>query len=109
MIPSQGDIIEVSFNPTLGHEPKKTRPALVVSTDKFNLASSLTVVLPITSIDNKYPLHIKITSDVEIDGYVCVEQLRLLNLSCRRYKTIGALSKDDMAEVLERIGAVFGI
>ena len=27
----QGDIIEVDFDPTLGHEPKKMRPAIVVS------------------------------------------------------------------------------
>ncbi|MDR1730903.1 MAG: type II toxin-antitoxin system PemK/MazF family toxin [Synergistaceae bacterium] len=44
----QGDIVEVSFDPTRGHEPKKTRPALVVSNDTFNGATSMPVVCPIT-------------------------------------------------------------
>jgi mRNA-degrading endonuclease toxin of MazEF toxin-antitoxin module len=26
----QGDIIELNFDPTVGHEPKKERPALVI-------------------------------------------------------------------------------
>lgn len=31
MVFEQGDIIEVDFDPTRGHEPQKKRPALVVS------------------------------------------------------------------------------
>ena len=54
----QGDIIEVSFDPSIGHEPQKKRPAVVVSTYDFNMRSSLTFVAPITSTFNKYPLHV---------------------------------------------------
>lgn len=50
MLFEQGDLIEVDFNPTVGHEPAKRRPALVVSAGYFNnVVSSLTVVCPITS------------------------------------------------------------
>ena len=45
MLFEQGDLIEVNFSPTVGHEPQRRRPALVVSVGYFNnVISSLTVV-----------------------------------------------------------------
>ena len=44
MICEQGAIIEVSFDPTVGHEPQKRRPAVVVSTDGCNRMSSLSLI-----------------------------------------------------------------
>ena len=76
----QGDIIEVDFDPTLGHEPKKMRPALVVSVGYFNnVLSSLTVVCPITSTVNGHPLHVKIASDNAVHGCICLEQIRAID------------------------------
>ena len=78
----QGDIIEVDFDPTLGHEPKKMRPALVVSVGYFNnVLSSLTVVCPITSTVNGHPLHVEIASDNAVHGCVCLEQIRAIDLN----------------------------
>ena len=31
----QGDLVVVPFDPAVGHEAKKTRPAIVVSNDDF--------------------------------------------------------------------------
>jgi mRNA interferase MazF len=106
---AQGSIIEVSFDPTLGHEPQKTRPAIVLSDDRQNLMSSLTVVAPITSVNNGYPLHIEISPDNDVVGFFCVEQLRAIDLSARRCEYCGDLDQDTMTSVLEAIGAVFGI
>ena len=107
---NQGDIIEVNFDSTMGHEPAKRRPALVVSTDAFNLRSSMTFVAPITSIDNGYPLHVRISDEgAGVCGCVCVEQARSLDLSSRPCQKIGELSVDDMNEVLNLLGSVFGI
>ena len=109
----QGDIIEVNFNPTVGHEPQKLRPALVVSVGYFNnVASSLTVVCPITSTVNKHPLHIEIPEDNVVSGCVCVEQLRAIDLSSplRQARHLGSsLDQATMAAVLDAIGAVFDI
>ena len=109
MICKQGDIIQVSFDPSVGHEPRKTRPGVVVSCDRFNLMSSLTMVTPITSTDNGYPLHIPITGHDDIHGCVCVEQIRALDLQHRRCEHIGIMNEHDMARILEAIGAVYDI
>ena len=109
----QGDIIEVNFNPTVGHEPQKRRPALIVSVGYFNnVASSLAVVCPITSKANGHPLHIELAHGNIVSGCVCVEQMRAIDLACpaRDAHGLGApIDAGTMSLVLDAIGAVFGI
>ncbi|MDR2108539.1 MAG: type II toxin-antitoxin system PemK/MazF family toxin [Coriobacteriales bacterium] len=106
---SRGDIIEVNFDPSLGHEPQKRRPALVVSDDEFNRISSLTFLAPITSTINDYPLHVTLPANAVVHGAICLEQTRSLDLRARKHQLLGALDDQSMVAVLERIGAVFGI
>ena len=58
MILEQGDVIMVDFNPSIGHEPAKIRPAVVVSGYGFNSRANLVAVVPTTTKDNGYPLHL---------------------------------------------------
>lgn len=113
MLFEQGDIIEVNFNPTVGHEPQKRRPALIVSVGYFNnVISSLVVVCPITSMVNDHPLHIPIAEGNGIAGCVCVEQLRAIDLSnaARDAELLDrSMDAKTMSSVLDAIGAVFGI
>ncbi len=106
----QGDVIIVSFDPSKGHEPRKSRPAVVVSTLAFNLRSSLTYVAPVTSVRNGYPLHVPITSDsAGVEGDVCVEAIAAKDFSARPTELVGRLSVEDMSEVLNVLAPVFGL
>lgn len=109
----QGDVIEVDFDPTVGHEPQKMRPALVVSDGYFNnVLSSLTVVCPITSTVNGHPLHIEITDCEGVHGCVCLEQIRAIDLASplrHTRKTSVSMGRETMSRVLTGIGAMFGI
>ena len=109
----QGDIIEVDFDPTLGHEPKKMRPAKQVSVGYFNnVLSSLTVVCPIASTVNGHPLHVEIANGNAVHGCVCLEQIRAIDLSSPKRgtkKTGVSMDTETMARVLDGIGAMFGI
>lgn len=87
----QGDIVVVCFDPTLGHEPKKSRPALVVSNDDFNQHCSLSLVAPITSRDNGFPMHIAIPDGLNAGGFVCCEQVRAVDLDAREALVIGKM------------------
>ena len=108
MICEQGDIIAVDFEPSVGHEPNKYRPALVVSSNTFNTRSSLTAVCPITSVNNGYPLHVGIDHE-EVRGFVYVEQVRTVDLSNRRCKRLAQASEDDMGLVLSYVASIFGL
>lgn len=109
----QGDVIDVDFDPTVGHEPRKMRPALVISDGYFNnVFSSLTVVCPITSTVNGHPLHVEITDCEGVHGCVCLEQMRAIDLSNpqRRARKRGVfMGHETMSRVLTGIGAIFGI
>ena len=47
-LPRRGDVFLVSFDPTLGAEIQKTRPALVLQNDIANRFSPITIVAAIT-------------------------------------------------------------
>lgn len=111
MMFEQGELIEVRFDPTVGHEPQKRRPALVVSDGYFNnVLSSLVVVCPITTTSNGHPLHIEIADGNAVTGCICLEQVRALDLEERQARSLNAfLDEVTMTRVLDGIGAIFGI
>ena len=113
MLFEQVDLIEVNFSPTVGHEPQRRRPALVVSVGHFNnVISSLAVVCPIISIANAHPLHIELDPNNAVKGCVCIEQMRAIDLNnpARGVEHLGSMiDSATMSRVLDAIGAVFNI
>src|SRR5262245_27269326 len=47
--PRRGEVYLVAFDPTVGHERQKTRPAVVIQNDVSNRYSPITIVAAITS------------------------------------------------------------
>lgn len=107
MIFDQGDIIELDFDPTRGHEPSKVRPALVVSSYDFNISNSMTIVCPITSRMKPFFLHQELSDDCCVQGSVVMEQLRAVDLDARGAKRIGSLSEEELAPILVCIRSFF--
>lgn len=107
MIFDQGDIIRLSFDPTVGHEPSKERPALVVSKNRFNRATNMTVVCPITSQDNGFPLHDKLPDECMTHGWIVLEQLRALDLDSRHAKYIEHLDEPALNRVIAALRSFF--
>lgn len=98
---NQGDIVEFDFSSSVGHEPTQRRPALVVSSYEFNVATSMTLACPITHTDNGFPLHMKLPHDLDTSGYVVVEQIRAFDLSARKARHIECL--DAESEFMDNI------
>lgn len=91
----QGDIVEFDFSPSRGHEPAGRRPGLVVSNDEFNWSTSMTLVCPITTRNNGFPLHLALPEEIdERYGFVVVEQVRAFDLETRNAITIVHLDPD---------------
>lgn len=107
MIFRQGDIVLVDFDPTAGHEPRKTRPALVVSNDLFNRSTNMTIVCPITSQDNQFYLHDKLPSRCRIQGWIVIEQARAMDLDAREAQCVEQLGEPELSRVLECLRTFF--
>lgn len=108
-----GDVVSLNFDPSHGHEPAKRHYAVVISPFQVNLMCALTLVAPITSTDNGYPLHVKINDGCEITGFVQVEGLRSIDLDWHEahgaLRTAGSLDDDTMERVMGRVAVFCGL
>lgn len=88
MGPLRGEIWWVNFDPVVGHEQAKKRPALIVSADTFNRGPQrLVVVAPLTSTVRALPLHIAFDltdcspgSNLAHRGAIRCDQVRTVSL-----------------------------
>ena len=104
----QGDVIEVDFNPSVGHEPAKRRPAIVITDWAFNSRSSLVGVVPVQSTDNGYPLHVPV-SDAGLHGFACVEMARNIDVEQRGYRIVGYASDATMRRIMGIVRGMYGL
>lgn len=96
----RGDVWWIDFNPSVGGEIQKTRPAIIVSNNAFNRAMNRVQVVPITSnISKCFPCE----AYVEIEGKTSKAMAdQLATVSKLRLKSkISRISSKDMLE-LER-------
>lgn len=104
-VPRKGDFIVVSFEPQSGHEQRGRRPALVVSNDLFNRHTGLALVCPLTNTDRRFPFHVAVLDDPEVQGFVMVEQVKSIDFRARDAKRIGRASESLLDEVLAILDA----
>ena len=105
----RGDIYLVSLDPTFGHEQRGQRPVLVISPTKFNEASKLPVILPITSggaFARRLGFAVPI-SGIRTTGIVRCDQPRTLDLAARGGRRVDALPAELLEEVLEKTAVLF--
>ena len=98
----RGEVWWVEFDPAVGSEIRKTRPAVIVSNDAANRNLSRVVVVPVTSnTGRQYPGEALVTIDGQAskamsDQIMAADKARLKN-------RLGALSKTDMLAVEDAI------
>ncbi|KAA0259352.1 mRNA-degrading endonuclease [Deferribacter autotrophicus] len=104
-VPEKGDIVHLDFNPTLGHEQKGKRYAVVVSHSYFNLKTGMSFVIPITSKIKNYPTHV-IIEEGKINGAAMVDQMRSIDYKARNTQFVQKLSDSKMEEILDIIESI---
>ena len=98
-IPSKGDVVLIDFNPQIGKEITKRRPALILSPQEYN-KYGLAIAVPITSKVKGYPFEVVIKNK-QIEGVVLADAVKSLDWKERNAKFITSVSSKDLLEVLK--------
>src|SRR4051812_7323741 len=96
----RGEVWWVDFDPGVGSEVRKTRPAVVVSNDASNAAMSRVQVVPITSNVSKLYIFEAPVSAKGVSGKAMADQIMTADKQ-RLKKRVGKLSASEML-ALER-------
>jgi mRNA interferase MazF len=106
---SQGDIVIVDFDPSLGSKQRGKRPGVVVSNDIYHQKTNgFVIVVPITSDRAiKYPLHVELDSRTKTYGQIMCEQVKTMDTKVRHLKTVERLPSDLLDKTLKIIKLLF--
>jgi mRNA interferase MazF len=102
--PQRGEVWLVNFDPTLGTEIQKIRPAIVISLNEIGILP-IKLVAPITDWKDRYSRnlwHVKInpTIDNGLTKISSVDTLQLRGVDTQRFiKKLGTLSSDEIASI----------
>ncbi|KRO16825.1 type II toxin-antitoxin system PemK/MazF family toxin [Lacticaseibacillus saniviri] len=99
-IPKQGDIVYLSFDPSVGHEIRKRRPALIVSKDEFNHLTGFCLACPITSTQRPFGTYVNIVSPGEVKGDIVTHQLRSMDYTKRDIQFVEHVDPTTWAKTL---------
>jgi mRNA interferase MazF len=111
--PKRGEIYLVNFDPTIGAEIQKTRPALIVQNDIANRHSPITIVAAVTSQfdDPLYPTEVLIRSPeggLTVDSVVLLNHVRSVDKR-RLVRRLGALTSATMEQVTRALQISLGM
>jgi len=111
--PKRGEIYLVNFDPTVGSEIQKTRPALILQNDISNQHSPITIVAALTSqFDVElYPTEVLINppeGGLSYASVVLLNQIRSIDRK-RLVKRLGIISEELMNSVNNAIQISLGL
>ena len=103
----RGDIWLVNLDPTIGHEIKKSRPAVIIQNNLGNKYSPITIIAPITSknLSKIYPIEVllnKQNSRLSKESKALLNQIRAVDKR-RLIKRIGKLNEDCEEQINEAL------
>jgi mRNA interferase MazF len=106
--PHRGDIWLVSFDPSVGGEIRKTRPAVVLSNDTVNALLNRIQVVPISSqVGRLYPAEAYVMLNGE-RRKAMADQITTVSKS-RLQRRLGMLDKDDLQAVIRVVRLQLGL
>ena len=111
--PRRGEVYLISFDPTVGAEIQKTRPALILQNNVANRYSPVTIVAAISSHFEEplYPTEVLIREPeggLRRDGVVLLNQIRSVDKR-RLVKRLGRLEAETMVRVAQALRISLGL
>lgn len=102
---NKGILFFLDFNPTIGHEQKRFRPAVVISNNIFNINTKMVMVCPITSNEKEFPTRYKLEDTKKVHGAVLCEHIRSIDYEIRNLNFVEKLSNNDFISIITLLNA----
>jgi mRNA interferase MazF len=101
----QFEVWIVAFDPSLGSEITKSRPAVVLSNNIVNEFYQSVIVAPLTTTVREYPTRID-TSFEDKGGQIALDQLKCFDKS-RLKKKIGEIPAEERTDIIDILSLLF--
>lgn len=101
-VPDRGDLLWLTFDPQPGHEQAGRRPAVVLSPAKYNRATGLALVVPVTSSRKGYPFEVDLPAALAVSGTVLADHMKNLDWKARKAELIATLPPDLVEQIRAR-------
>jgi mRNA interferase MazF len=103
-VPDAGDIVWLHFDPQVGHEQAGRRPALVLTSARYNGARGMAICCPMTTKIKGYVFEVVVND--RPPSAILADQIRSLDWRARRAVHKGAAEPRVVAEVRAKIKAL---
>jgi mRNA interferase MazF len=106
---NRGEIWLVNFDPTIGAEIKKTRPAIIISSQPFNRLRRTVVVMPLSSAhrQTEFPLLVAIHSSGR-PSVAVVDQLKAAAKERFLHK-VGNVTAEELEQISDALAILLSI
>jgi mRNA interferase MazF len=108
-VPDAGDVLWIDFGQPVGREQSGRRPALVLTSQRYNTRSSIFLVCPITRTDRDWPFKVALPALGLLTGFVLVDQIKAIDPARRAFRRGGAVSEQTLNEVRGMLAELLGI
>ncbi len=98
----------MELDPTRGSEPRKTRPAVVLTVDSLNQARRTVVVVPLSTGPAPRPPIVGATSSAGAGSVAVCDQVRVVDKG-RLARRVGPLSATDLRAIEHGVRIVLGL
>lgn len=109
----RGDVIVVDLELVKGSEQGKTRPCLVIQNDKGNAFSPNTIIVAITSKNDKeYPFMVHVQmgeGGLPKESTILCNQIRTISIHHRVAKKLGSFKPATMQKINEALKVSLGL
>lgn len=103
---NRGEIWLVNFDPTLGSEIQKTRPAIIISDQPFNRLRRTVVVVPLSTAhqQTQFPLLVAIGSS----GIPCVAVVDQVKAAAKErfVRKLGIATKSEVEQISDALAVL---
>ncbi|GJE58325.1 type II toxin-antitoxin system PemK/MazF family toxin [Methylobacterium trifolii] len=104
-----GDLVWVDLRPTLGHEQRGVRPALVLTDRAFHSRNAAAIICPITGNVRPWPTKTLLPPGLAVQGAILTDQIRSVDRAMRGFRRIGRVPDDVLDAVRSKIAAIIGL